>query len=204
MGRSMEPQKRKEQILAIAADIFAKKGYHETGVADIIEQAGIARGTFYLYFSSKRQVFTEVMSKILLELADRLEAVDPENKSESVVDQFRKNLKAIFNYFIEYPQMAKILLAQVGSVDSEAEQDFSEAHSMLNQVIRAYLLRGQIESVLRDFNVETYSYMILGGIREVVFHLVVKKDMDAQLDDIIEGIVRYNCFGILKENIEIE
>jgi len=200
----MEPQKRKEQILAIAADIFAKKGYHETGVADIIEQAGIARGTFYLYFSSKRQVFTEVMSKILLELADRLEAVDPENKSESVVDQFRKNLKAIFNYFIEYPQMAKILLAQVGSVDSEAEQDFSEAHSMLNQVIRAYLLRGQIESVLRDFNVETYSYMILGGIREVVFHLVVKKDMDAQLDDIIEGIVRYNCFGILKENIEIE
>ena len=53
----MERQERRAQVLRHAKRIFARKGYHRTNVADIIARARIARGTFYLYFQNKRDIF---------------------------------------------------------------------------------------------------------------------------------------------------
>src|SRR5690606_39026343 len=43
-------EQRREQLLAVARDVFAKRGYARTSVDDIALEAGVARGTFYLYF----------------------------------------------------------------------------------------------------------------------------------------------------------
>jgi AcrR family transcriptional regulator len=45
--------------------VFKEKGYHATSVNDIIDAAQIARGTFYLYFTSKREVFAELSATFL-------------------------------------------------------------------------------------------------------------------------------------------
>jgi AcrR family transcriptional regulator len=47
----MKDSKRKQQILEASARVFAQKGYFAASVSDIIEEAGVARGTFYLYFA---------------------------------------------------------------------------------------------------------------------------------------------------------
>ncbi len=41
--------------------MFARKGYRRAAISDIIERAGVARGTFYLYFDSKEQVFLAIV-----------------------------------------------------------------------------------------------------------------------------------------------
>ena len=48
---------RRADILEVALSVFASNGYHQTRVSDIIQAAGIARGTFYLYFESKSAIF---------------------------------------------------------------------------------------------------------------------------------------------------
>ena len=58
-------QERRAQILQCAKEIFSKNGFHNASVADLIEQAGIARGTFYLYFSSKRAIFDTLLENLL-------------------------------------------------------------------------------------------------------------------------------------------
>ncbi|MBX0312473.1 MAG: TetR/AcrR family transcriptional regulator, partial [Sulfurihydrogenibium sp.] len=40
----------KDKIIVAAKELFSTKGYHETKVSDIVEKAGVAQGTFYLYF----------------------------------------------------------------------------------------------------------------------------------------------------------
>ena len=45
---------RKEQLLAAARKVFRNKGYDGTTVSDIVQEAGVAQGTFYLYFPSKK------------------------------------------------------------------------------------------------------------------------------------------------------
>jgi AcrR family transcriptional regulator len=48
---------RRDQIIAAAAECFARSGYHVTTMADIAEAAGVSKGTPYLYFPSKEALF---------------------------------------------------------------------------------------------------------------------------------------------------
>ena len=56
---------RREAILAAAKTVFRDKGYHQASVHDIIDEARIARGTFYLYFTSKQELFGELVDDFL-------------------------------------------------------------------------------------------------------------------------------------------
>ena len=53
----MGKPERRQQILTVARDVFARRGYHAAKIDDIVAAAGIARGTFYLYFEDKRAIF---------------------------------------------------------------------------------------------------------------------------------------------------
>ena len=69
----MERQARRKQVLQHAKRIFARKGYHHTNIADIVARARIARGTFYLYFRNKKDLFEELLEQVLGELRLRIQ-----------------------------------------------------------------------------------------------------------------------------------
>src|SRR5262249_58230882 len=56
---------RREQILDCALTVFARKGFHETSIADICAPARIARGTLYQYFTDKREVLAALIDRIV-------------------------------------------------------------------------------------------------------------------------------------------
>ena len=51
----------RERLLGAAEDIFSELGYHEASIVKITEAAGVAQGTFYLYFASKQEIFEELV-----------------------------------------------------------------------------------------------------------------------------------------------
>lgn len=58
-------ERRKQELLKIAYKLFLSKGYENTSVEDIIDEAGIAKGTYYYYFESKEQMLEEVIDMML-------------------------------------------------------------------------------------------------------------------------------------------
>jgi AcrR family transcriptional regulator len=63
---------RRTQLLAAARAVFAKKGYDEATVSEIVGRAGVAQGTFYLYFPGKESLagaFAETLSERFAEVA---------------------------------------------------------------------------------------------------------------------------------------
>ena len=58
-------ERRKRDLLQIAYGMFISRGYENTSVDEIIEAAGIAKGTYYYYFQSKEQMLEEVIGMML-------------------------------------------------------------------------------------------------------------------------------------------
>jgi AcrR family transcriptional regulator len=58
MARFTEAQKegRRQEILVVALRCFARNGFHNTTIADIVRESGVSQGTFYLYFQTKDDV----------------------------------------------------------------------------------------------------------------------------------------------------
>ena len=58
-------ERRKQELLEIAYMLFLSRGYENTSVDDIIDEAGIAKGTYYYYFESKEQTLEEVIGMMI-------------------------------------------------------------------------------------------------------------------------------------------
>jgi AcrR family transcriptional regulator len=71
-------QERKQQLLDCAARLFAERGYEETRIVDICQEAGVAKGLFYWYFENKETLFRELAGNIRRRLRHaQAEAMDP-------------------------------------------------------------------------------------------------------------------------------
>ena len=68
-------EKRKQDLLRIAYGLFLTKGFEATSVDEIIEKAGIAKGTYYYYFESKEQMLEEVIGMMIAAETENAEKV---------------------------------------------------------------------------------------------------------------------------------
>lgn len=68
-----DPAERKQEIMDMAAQLFMSKGYEETSVNLIVEQLGVAKGTFYHYFKSKEELLEAVLENYLSQYAEGIQ-----------------------------------------------------------------------------------------------------------------------------------
>jgi AcrR family transcriptional regulator len=68
--RLSQRDERRSSLLAAAQKVFSENGYHAATVDDITRAAGVAKGTFYLYFQEKREIYYEVIRGFLQLLKD--------------------------------------------------------------------------------------------------------------------------------------
>jgi AcrR family transcriptional regulator len=59
---------KRARIIQSATGLFRTKGYHVTSIADIVEHAGIGRGTFYQFFKNKEKLFLECADSIFFDI----------------------------------------------------------------------------------------------------------------------------------------
>lgn len=64
--------KTRENLIEAAKKVISKKGFRETSIQDITEEAGVAKGTFYTYFKTKEQIIGELVSKKHIKYEDDL------------------------------------------------------------------------------------------------------------------------------------
>jgi AcrR family transcriptional regulator len=103
-GRGARTRRR---ILDAAESVFAELGYHDASIVRITERAGVAQGTFYIYFSSKQQVFDEVV----LDLNHRVRQAMAEASSGAPnrLEAERRGFAAFFDFTAEHPSLYRLI-----------------------------------------------------------------------------------------------
>lgn len=95
--RGARREARHGALIQAAATVFAEKGVAATSVDDIVRAAGVAKGTFYLYFATKDDVVTAVAARMVEGVADRIEAVavDPDRSPVERLIAFGAQVRAV-------------------------------------------------------------------------------------------------------------
>jgi AcrR family transcriptional regulator len=104
---------RRDQIIAAAAECFARAGYHATTMADIAEAAGVSKGTPYLYFPGKEALFIALYEEWDCGLAARVDAAvgglaEPARRSPRTV--LAAVASAIAAHVLANPQACRVLM----------------------------------------------------------------------------------------------
>src|SRR5271156_412413 len=185
----MERQARREQVLRHAKRIFARKGYHRTNVADIIARAGIARGTFYLYFQNKKDLFEELLEQVVGELTSRIERLRIAPGRPDPVQQLRDNLSRVLAYVLAERELTDILLNHSTGFDRELDEKIQDFYDRIAGLIQRPLDLGIEMNLVRVSDTRAVSYAILGGIKEVIGML--SHSDDANPSALVEEILAF-------------
>lgn len=195
----MERQARRAQVLRHAKRIFARKGYHQTNIADIIAQARIARGTFYLYFQNKRELFQELLDQVLRELNTRIQRIRMDPLEPSPADQLRNNLRRVLSFVLSERELTDILLNHSMGFDSGLDAQVREFYDRIAQKIQRSLDLGIQMSLVRPCDTRSMAYCILGGIKELVGQLSQQPPRD--IESVVEELLNFGLRGVARREL---
>lgn len=195
----MERQARRAQVLRHAKRIFARKGYHRTNVADIIARARIARGTFYLYFQNKKDLFEELLEQVVSELQTRILRIKVGPDQPNPVDQLRDNLRRVVSFVLQERELTDILLNHSVGFDRELDTKIRDFYDRIAQLIQRSLDLGIEMQMVRKCDTRAVSYCILGGIKEVVGILSRTRPRDT--DRLVQEILDFGLRGVARPEL---
>ena len=199
----MDPSTRREQILEHAAALFGKKGYHATSISNIVKSAGIARGTFYLYFKNKRAIFEELLDYLVVQIQERLIPVEMPSNGPSPREQILNNIISILVLFAKNRALLSILLEGAVGLDKGFAKKLAEFYEQIAFAIDSSLGRGQKMGLVRECNTRIAAMAVVGALKEVLHDMLrspeEKIDIDALASDILDVFLR----GVIVDGISI-
>lgn len=97
----------KERLLAAAEDVFAQLGYHDASIVKITEAAGVAMGTFYLYFRSKLQIFEELVEDLNRRVRRAMSIASAAAEDRLAAE--RAGFRAFFDFTAQHPGLYRVI-----------------------------------------------------------------------------------------------
>lgn len=160
--RRVAPETRPAEMLDAAERVFAAKGVAHSTVSDITDEAGTAKGTFYLYFSTKDDIINGVVDRIaehMMEAAE--EAVASESVATAQFHALQRTIAAFANDRANW-ELAQIYHRPENRAvhDRMAERMLSRLQPLMERIIR----NGMEEGVFHVTDPSRAAGFVLGGM----------------------------------------
>jgi len=156
---------KRKVILDAAVRVFARSGYHGARVGDIAEEAGVAHGLLYHYFSSKEAVLQTVFRENWGELIERFRSV--EAAEEPAAEKLAGIAKILLRTWRNDPDLVTVMVREVAR--SPQLQDQVDEVGEAFQIVQRVIEQGQREGAFRhDVDARLASWILYGGLEEVL------------------------------------
>ncbi|HPA71109.1 MAG: TetR/AcrR family transcriptional regulator [Spirochaetes bacterium] len=197
-------QKRKQQIIETAKDMFIQNGFQSTHIGQVCEKLNIARGTVYQYFGNKREILYAVLEKVEERIDDILDLDDlrdfyKSNPNPKAISKFiTDRITATIQTVIEEPIVIKLIYKDIVGIDEEV---ISRINKFLEYITK--LIGRDVEEIKKrgfykkNLNSEVTALMLIGGVLFLVYEFM-RKERNMLDKDIIEAVVNNYAFGVLK------
>lgn len=160
----------REKIILSAINQFSKKGYHKTDAAKIAKGAGVATGTFYIYFKDKKEVLIEIIKQFYNDVGERVltESVGRQGTSTDIKALVHFFVKAFYSAHEIAPDLHREVCAMI-LIDRDIEKAYRKEEKKVHQLIVSFLK--EYQSHLRVSDLEAAAIMIF-KLSDEIIHMV--------------------------------
>lgn len=163
-------QSTKQRILDAALNIFSNKGYYDTRIDEIVDEAETSKGSVYFHFPNKERLF--------IALVDQFSSVLERNVTDAIeeypkgMQRVEHAIEAVLDTFGKYRRPAKILLVQAVGLGTVFEKKRMETTDKFASLIATYLSEAIEVGDIGEIDVDVVSHAWMGAIYNVVIQWV--------------------------------
>ncbi|NMM61703.1 TetR/AcrR family transcriptional regulator [Clostridium sp. P21] len=181
---------KRRTILEAAARVFSEKGYIETSIKNITDEASVAVGTFYTYFNNKEEVLEQIYEEIS-NMSLQAASTASIDEKDSDIKKFTLGMACAISTYAKNKGLSKILFVKSMGINESFEKKRWEILDRTNTYLRSILehLKKDYPSNIYDINVT--SVLVTQSIFGVISYWLDEK-ITSDLKDIIFSLCTYH------------
>jgi AcrR family transcriptional regulator len=187
---------RNAEILEAARKVFGERGYNEAPVEAIARAAGLAKGTLYLYYRSKSEIYWAALRNGLMALAEEIRCnVQAAGTIEAKIRAF---METKITYFDRNHDFFRIYYAEAGNVvkhPAYSHEHFQDLYLQQMSVLMGALKQAMKRKTIRKVRAEAAAFAILDITRGAILHRLlgwsktsIQEDVSSLFDLIWKGL----------------
>jgi AcrR family transcriptional regulator len=154
---------RRSELLKVAREIFAEKGYEATTISEIVARAGVAQGTFYWHFPSKTSLIVTLAEEMEGQIEDTL--VSTYTATEHLSEMIERSVTRTFHIMEQYRDVLAIIRSTTSNrlvqTPSEHARVFTPYYALIANFIRQEQAKGTLNP---SINADVTATLIVGTI----------------------------------------
>ena len=172
MTARAETRTARERILNAAASLFARRGYYNSNVDEIVQQSGTSKGSFYFHFPSKEQMALGLVDQLSEKLVRKLERSiasepDPLKRIPLAID-------ALLSTFSKQRKLAQILMVNIVGQGRAMDRKFLPIRDKFAGLIRRELDAAVEVGAIRPVDTNLVSQLWLGALNEIILRWLLQ------------------------------
>ena len=179
----------RDKLFTAAVELIGERGYHGTTVDDIVERAGVAKGTVYYHFAGKRELFQALLEDGLQRLStsfrEEVEANDDPREA------LRCIVHAELRFIHDYQAFSKLLMSELWRADRVWREALVLLRSNYVSCVDTVIARGIEQGLFRaDLDPQRAGSVVFGTIATAALDWLVF-DPDRPMQDVAEETVEF-------------
>ena len=196
-------ERRKQQIIDTAKEMFLEKGYQSTHIGQVCERLDIARGTVYQYFGNKKEILYTLVDGISQKAHELLDNdllrdyLKTEPAKEDVIRFIKKRLSSCVEILLSEPIIIKLIYRDISGVDSKIIKHVNAVLEAVRETIAKEITELKENQFFRD-DIDPFitSNFLVGGVMMIVYEYY-KRGINVLKSEIIDSIVKNYLNGVL-------
>jgi len=178
------PKEKKEQIIQVALNEFSQNSFDNVKISNIVEKAGIPRGSFYQYFSDLEDLYKYIFQLIGEKKMEFLNLSELTQTSSGTFELLKNLYQSGLDFAREHPE-----LAQIGNNFFRENYSFrkkilgehlDQSRSIFSDIITRGIKRGEIDP---DIDVNFITYLLFQMNLSLVDYLLEQKQKENPFSD---------------------
>lgn len=179
----------RQKLLEAAEAFFGQKGYHATSVTDVTRAAGVAQGTFYLYFDGKEEVFRELVRDLSHRLRRAIARETAGVRGRLAVED--AGLRAFLRFASEHRDLYRIVFESQFIDPALFQWYYERIADGYARGLEAAMGAGEI----RRLDPETVAYALMGAAHFMGMRWVIWEDSEPP-ERVLESLRRFIRDGL--------